>query len=147
MIGDWLFCFLKKKKKMIVDPHFCLKRFYMALTHCASSGTGSAAFGWIYCPHNETKNTNGFFLYPFKSFKCMTSGLLQNSAEPQRRVFGTWPGFHAQQKRGGFDPTNHHKVASTLGRESSIPPSLPLNVFWKTSRCTSLIIFVILVFH
>lgn len=43
---------------------------------------------------------------------------LRNSTELQRWAAGTHPGFHAQQKRGGFDPTNHHRAASTLGRES-----------------------------
>jgi len=54
----------------------CKSRFHMALTHRASSGTGSA---WIYCPHNENWSCT------FKSFKSMTSGLLQNSAEKSFR--------------------------------------------------------------
>lgn len=98
----------------------------MALAHCASSGTGSAAFGWIFCPQ-WNKTHQWILTLHFKKFQMHD---LRSSLEFRRAAEKSF-----KQLRWGFDPIDHYKVASTLWRESNIPPSLPLHVFWKTSRC------------
>lgn len=126
--------------------------FNMALTHCAS-GTGSPAFDSIYCPHNLQKHkwipTLSFksLRWPqvmklwmsglrFKSFK-MAAGLFQ-------QISSRHPEFHAPQKKGGFDPTNHRKAASTTGRESKYSHISTPACALKTSSAASHIIFGIL---
>lgn len=63
------------------------ERFYMAVTHCASSGMGSAAFGWIYCPHNETKTLMDSFsiLYKFQMHDLRSSPEFRRAAEKSFR--------------------------------------------------------------